>query len=43
MVNLDFVAAIEPFDNSQLILRMKDGTKITASRAASKRLRAMAL
>lgn len=43
LVNLDFVDAIEPFDNSQLLLRMKDGTKITASRAASKRLRDVAL
>jgi two-component system LytT family response regulator len=43
IVNLDFVAAIEPVDNSQLILRMKDGTKITASRAASKGLRDRAL
>ena len=39
LVNLDFVEAIEPFDNSQLLVRMKDGAKITASRAASKRLR----
>ena len=39
LVNLDFVEAIEPIDNSQLLVRMKDGAKITASRAASKRLR----
>lgn len=39
LVNLDYVEAIEPFDNSQLLVRMKDGTKITASRTASKRLR----
>jgi len=39
IVNLDFVEAIEPVDNSQLLVRMKDGTKITASRTASKRLR----
>ncbi|MGA3006961.1 MAG: LytTR family DNA-binding domain-containing protein [Opitutaceae bacterium] len=43
VVNIDFVAAIEPFDNSQLILRMKDGAKITASRTASKLLRGLAL
>lgn len=43
IVNLDFVDAIEPFDNSQLLVRMKDGTKITASRTASKRLRELAL
>lgn len=39
LVNLDFVEAIEPFDNAQLLVRMKDGAKITASRTASKRLR----
>lgn len=39
LVNLDFVETIEPFDNSQLLVRMKDGTKITGSRTASKRLR----
>ena len=39
LVNLDFVEAIEPFDNSQSFVRMKDGAKITASRTASKRLR----
>jgi two-component system, LytTR family, response regulator len=43
LVNLDFVDAIEPFDNSQLLVRMKDGAKITASRTASKRLRELAL
>ena len=43
LVNLDFVEAIEPFDNSQLLVRMKDSTKITASRTASKRLRALSL
>ena len=39
IVNLDLVDSLEPFDNSQLVVRMKDGTKITASRTASKRLR----
>jgi two-component system LytT family response regulator len=43
LVNLDFVAALEPFDNSQLIVRMKDGVKITASRSASKQLRERAV
>lgn len=43
LVNLDFVDAIEPFDNSQLLVKMKDGTRITASRAASKRLRDLAV
>ncbi|MBC7368455.1 MAG: DNA-binding response regulator [Undibacterium sp.] len=43
LVNLDFVETIDPFGNSQLRVRMKDGTKITASRTASKRLRALSL
>ena len=43
LVNLDFVEALEPFDNSQLIVRMKDGVKITASRTASKQLRERAV
>lgn len=43
LVNLDFVEAIEPFDNSQFLVRLKDGTKLLASRAASKRLRDLAL
>jgi len=43
LVNLDFVDTIEPFDNSQLIVRMKDGAKLTASRTASKRLRDLAV
>ena len=43
VVNLDFVEAIEPYDNAQLLVRMKDGTKIVASRPASKRLREISL
>lgn len=43
IVNLDFVEAIEPYDNAQLLVRMKDGTKIIASRPASKRLRELSL
>jgi two-component system LytT family response regulator len=43
LVNLDFVEAIEPIDNSQLLVRMKDGIRIAASRSASKQLRAQAL
>lgn len=43
LVNLDYVEALEPFDNSQFIVQMKDGTKITASRTASKRLRDLAI
>lgn len=43
LVNLDFVEAIEPYDNSQLLVRMKDGVKIIASRSASKHLREISL
>jgi len=43
LVNLDYVEAIEAIDNSQLQVKMKDGTRIAASRAASKRLRDLAL
>jgi len=43
IVNLDFVEAIDPYDNAQLLVRMKDGTKIIASRPASKRLRELSL
>ncbi|MBK9991484.1 MAG: response regulator transcription factor [Verrucomicrobia bacterium] len=43
LVNMDFVDAIEPYDNAQLLVRMKDGTKIIASRSASKRLRELSL
>ena len=43
LVNMDFVDAIEPYDNAQLLVRMKDGTKIVASRSASKRLRELSL
>jgi two-component system LytT family response regulator len=43
LVNLDFVEAIESYDNAQFLVRMKDGAKIIASRAASKRLRELSL
>jgi two-component system LytT family response regulator len=43
LVNLDHVAALEPADNAQLRVRMKDGEEILASRSASKRLRDTAL
>ena len=43
LVNMDCVEAIEPYDNAQLLVRMKDGTKIIASRSASKRLRELSL
>lgn len=43
LVNLDFVEALEPYDNAQLVVRMKDGTRIVASRPASRRLRESAM
>lgn len=39
IVNLDFVDSMTPDDNSQLIVQMRDGTRITASREVSKKLR----
>ena len=43
VVNLDFVESFTPDENSQYRLQLKDGTVITASRAASKKLRDQAL
>lgn len=39
IVNLDFVEAMTPDENSQLVVQMSDGTRITASREVSKKLR----
>ncbi len=39
IVNLDFVDSMTPDENSQLIVQMRDGTRITASREVSKKLR----
>ncbi|CAG1019868.1 Transcriptional regulatory protein YpdB [Burkholderiaceae bacterium] len=39
IVNLDFVDAMVPDENSQLVVQMRDGTRITASREVSKKLR----
>jgi len=39
IVNLDFVDAMTPDENSQLVVQMRDGTRITASREVSKKLR----
>lgn len=39
IVNLDFVDSMTPDDNSQLVVQMRDGTRITASREVSKKLR----
>jgi two-component system LytT family response regulator len=39
IVNLDFVDAMTPDENSQLVAQMRDGTLITANREVSKKLR----
>jgi two-component system, LytTR family, response regulator len=39
IVNLDFVEAMTPDDNSQLVVKMRDGTLLTANREVSKKLR----
>lgn len=43
LVNLDFVDSMRADDQSQLIIQMRDGTTLTASRDASKVLREMAI
>jgi two-component system LytT family response regulator len=43
IVNLDHVAAMEPFDATRLQVQMKDGMKIIASRTRSKELRGLAI
>lgn len=43
VVNLDFVAALVPFDGSRLQVEMRDGTKIMASRTRSRELRHLAI
>jgi len=40
IVNLDFVVAMVPNDNSQLAVQMQDGTCVVASREVSRQLRA---
>jgi two-component system LytT family response regulator len=39
IVNLDFVESMTPDENSQLVVQMRDGTRFTASREVSKKLR----
>lgn len=39
IVNLDFVDSMTPDENSQLVVQMRDGTRLTASREVSKKLR----
>lgn len=43
LVNLDFVDSMRADDQSQLIIQMRDGVVLTASREASKVLREMAI
>ena len=43
IVNLDFVVAMVPSENSQLEVQLKDGTRVTASREVSRQLRADSL
>ena len=43
IVNLDFVEAMVPDESSQLVVQMLDGTRFTASREVSKRLREQSL
>lgn len=43
IVNLDFVESMTPDDTSQLIVKMRDGAKFTASREVSKMLRGQAI
>jgi two-component system LytT family response regulator len=40
IVNLDFVEAMTPDASSQLVVRMRDGLQVTASREVSRQLRA---
>lgn len=39
IVNLDFVETMAPDDNSQLVIQMRDGTRVVASREVSRMLR----
>ena len=43
IVNLDFVEAMTPDESSQLVVKMRDGTRITASREVSRKLRDQAI
>lgn len=40
-VNLDAVSALIPFDSARLCVEMRDGTRITASRSGTQRLRTL--
>jgi two-component system LytT family response regulator len=43
IVNLDYVAAMSPFDGARLEIQMRDGTKLVASRTRSRELRGLAI
>jgi two-component system LytT family response regulator len=43
IVNLDFVEGMTSDDSSQYVVRLRDGSSVTASREVSKQLRSMAL
>ncbi len=43
IVNLDFVDSMSPDENSQLVVHLRDGTRITANREVSKMLREQSL
>jgi two-component system LytT family response regulator len=43
IVNLDYVAALVPFDATRLQIEMKDGKKLIASRTRSRELRGLAI
>ncbi|HYE84989.1 MAG TPA: LytTR family DNA-binding domain-containing protein [Vicinamibacterales bacterium] len=43
LVNLEFVVAIEPYDAARMQVVMKNGARIVASRAGTRRLRELAL
>jgi two-component system, LytTR family, response regulator len=43
LINLEFVSSIEPYDAARVLVLLKGGTRIVASRAGSRRLRDLAL
>ncbi|MBC5764605.1 LytR/AlgR family response regulator transcription factor [Ramlibacter albus] len=43
IVNLEFVQSMKPNESSQLVVQMRDGTRITASREVSRKLREQSL
>lgn len=43
IVNLDFVDGMTPDDSSQFVVRLRDGSSVTASREVSRHLRSIAL